>query len=238
MHGKDIEIRALDGSGSFSAYLALPPGGRGPGVVIAQEIFGINEFVRATADRLAQAGYVAIAPDLFWRQEPGVQLNTYSEAEWERAFGFFKGFDMAKGVEDLDAARQALLAHPALEGDVGCVGFCLGGRLAWEAACALPLQVSVGFYGVGIEQALEKAAGITGRVLLHVAEQDGYCPPEAQEKILSALRDDPRVDVQVYPGVDHAFARPASPHFHEASAALAWNRTLAALDGALRGPAS
>lgn len=229
MAGTFVEVSARDGSGSFRAYLAVPPSGRGPGIVVAQEIFGINEFVRATADRYAEEGYVVIAPDLFWRQEPGVELNAYTEAEWQKAFGFFQGFDMGKGVEDLAAAVDVLRARPEFAGKVGCVGFCLGGRLAYEVACSVPtVDVSVGYYGVGIEGALDKADGIRGKLVLHIAEKDAYCPPEAQQQIIAALKDRPNANVHVYPGVDHAFARPASPHFHKPSALLAHERSIAA----------
>lgn len=227
MAGQTIKIQAADGSGSFSAYLALPPGGTGPGIVLAQEIFGINEFVRQTADYYAEEGYVVIAPDLFWRQQAGVDLG-YSEAEWGQAFKFFQGFDRDKGVEDIGAALQALRARPEFAGKAGVLGYCLGGMLAFMSACRLDVDVAVGYYGVGMENKLDEAPNIRGRLVLHFAEADGYCTAEARATIMQALQQRPRTELYVYPGVDHAFARPASPHFDKAASLMAHQRSVTA----------
>lgn len=228
MPGTFTDIAARDGSGTFRAYLALPPAGRGPGIVLAQEIFGINEFVRATADRYAEEGYVVLAPDLFWRQQPGIDLG-YSEADWQRAFELFQGFDRDRGIDDIAATVEALRARPEHVGKVGCVGFCLGGNLAYLTACRVPaVDVSVGYYGVGIEDYLDEATNIRGKLVLHFAEQDAYCPAEAREQIIGALAGMDNVTTYVYPGVDHAFARPASPHYHKPSALMAHERSIAA----------
>ncbi|MBB4841855.1 carboxymethylenebutenolidase [Paucibacter oligotrophus] len=232
MAGQTIRIQAADGSGSFGAYLALPPGGSGPGIVLAQEIFGLNEFVRQTADHYAEEGYVVIAPDLFWRQQAGVELG-YSEAEWQQAFKFFQGFDLDKGVEDMGAALQALRARPEFVGKAGVLGFCLGGMLAFMSACRLDVDVAVGYYGVGMEHKLDEAAHIRGRLLLHFAEADGYCTAEARATIMQALQQRPRSELYVYPGVDHAFARPASPHFDKAASLMAHQRSVAAFKAEL-----
>lgn len=233
MAGQLIEVKASDGSGSFSAYLATPKSGKAPGIVLAQEIFGINAYIRDMADQYAQQGYLVIAPDLFWRQQPGVDLG-YSEADWQQAFKYFGGFDQDKGVEDIAAAAAALRTRPEFAGKVGCVGFCLGGKMAYSTACRTDVAVSVGYYGVGIEAALDEAANIGGKLVLHIAERDQYCPPAAREKIIGALGQRPNVSIFVYPGVDHAFARPASPHFDQSAADLAQQRSLAALSAALR----
>ena len=233
MPGTYIDIPARDGSGSFRTYLAVPAAGRGPGIVLAQEIFGINEFIRATADAYAEEGYVVVAPDLFWRQQPGVELG-YSEAEWKEAFGLMQGFDVDRGIDDIAATVEALRARPEFAGQVGCLGFCLGGKLAYLTACRVPqVAVSVGYYGVGIEKLLHEADDIEGRLVLHVAEQDAYCPPEAREQIMAALAGRPNAQVYVYPGVDHAFARPASPHFDKPAARMAHDRSIAAFRQAM-----
>ncbi|MBD9668001.1 dienelactone hydrolase family protein, partial [Variovorax sp. VRV01] len=157
MTGRYIQIEATDGSGTFRGYLALPRSGSGPGLVIAQEIFGINHTMREVADYYAEEGYVTLVPDLFWRQQPDVELG-YSEADWQRAFGFYQGFDEAKGMEDMQASISALRARPEVSGaKVGVLGFCLGGKLAYLAACRTDADVSVGYYGVGIEAALDEA---------------------------------------------------------------------------------
>ncbi|MGJ7544142.1 dienelactone hydrolase family protein [Variovorax sp. LT1R16] len=221
-----MTIRATDGSGEFGAYLALPAAGKGPGIVIAQEIFGVNKTMRELADYYAEEGYVALVPDLFWRQEPGIELE---ESQFDRALALYKGFDEAKGVEDIQATLDALRTLPAFAGQAGVLGFCLGGKLAYLAACRTDCDVAVAYYGVGIEQALDEAQALTGKPLvLHIAEQDGFCPPAARSAILQALQGRVGVELYVYPGADHAFARTGSEHFHKPSALMAHQRSIAA----------
>ncbi|WPH24321.1 dienelactone hydrolase family protein [Variovorax paradoxus] len=232
-HRIRIRIQASDGSGTFRGYLALPESGSGPGLVIAQEIFGINHTMREVADYYAEEGYVALVPDLFWRQQPDVELG-YSEADWQRAFGFYQGFDEAKGMQDMQSAIDALRALPEVGGaKVGVLGFCLGGKLAYLAACRTDADVSVGYYGVGIEAALDEADQIKRPLTLHIAERDKFCPPEARERIVQALQGRPGVALHVYPGADHAFARAGGEHFHKPSALMAHERSIAALKAAI-----
>ena len=233
MAGQYIEMKAADGSGTFRGYLSLPGSGHGPGLVLAQEIFGVNATMREVADYYAEEGYAVLVPDLFWRQQPDVELG-YSEADWQRAFGFYQGFNEAKGVDDVQTAISALRGRPELSGGkVGVLGFCLGGKLAYLSACRTDADVVVGYYGVGIEAALDEAAKIRCKLLLHIAALDKFCPPEAQAKILAGLGGRPNITLQVYPGVDHAFARRGGDHFHKASAGLAHERSIAALKGVL-----
>jgi len=228
-----IRIQASDGSGSFSGYLAVPRLGSGPGLVIAQEIFGVNHTMREVADYYAEEGYVVLVPDLFWRQQPDVELG-YSEADWQRAFGFYQGFDEARGMQDMQSAIDALRARPEVDGaKVGVLGFCLGGKLAYLAACRTDADVSVGYYGVGIEAALDEADRIKRPLTLHIAELDKFCPPEARQRIVQALQGRPGVALHVYPGVDHAFARAGGEHFHKPSALMAHERSIAALKAAI-----
>jgi carboxymethylenebutenolidase len=233
MAGQYIDMKAGDGSGSFRGYLAVPRSGKGPGLVLAQEIFGINQTMRQVADYYAEEGYVVLVPDIFWRQEPNVELG-YTPADWQRAFGFYQGFNEAKGMEDIQTAITTLRARPELTGGkVGVLGFCLGGKLAYLAATRTDADVSVGYYGVGIEAALDEAAKIKRPLVLHVAELDQFCPPEARAKIVQALQGHPQVKLFVYPGVDHAFARVGGDHYHRPSALLAHERTIAALKAAM-----
>jgi carboxymethylenebutenolidase len=231
--GQRVRIEAADGSGSFGAYLAVPASGSGPGLVIAQEIFGINHTMREVADYYAEEGYVALVPDLFWRQEPGVELG-YSEADWQRAFALFGGFDEAKGMEDMQSAIDVLRERAEVPGKkVGVLGFCLGGKLAYLAACRTDADVAVGYYGVGIDAALDEADKIRRPLTLHMAELDKFCPPEARERIVAALKGRPGVSLHVYPGMDHAFARAGGEHFHKPSALMAHERTIATLKDAI-----
>ncbi|MET3180649.1 UNVERIFIED_ORG: carboxymethylenebutenolidase [Variovorax guangxiensis] len=233
MTGQYIQMQAKDGSGTFRGYLALPEAGTGPGLVIAQEIFGINHTMREVADYYAEEGYVVLVPDLFWRQEPNVELG-YSEADWQRAFALYDGFDEAKGMEDMQASITALRQRPEVQdAKVGVLGFCLGGKLAYLSACRTDADVAVGYYGVGIDAALDEADNIKRPLTLHIAELDKFCPPEARERIVSALKGRPGVSLHVYPGMDHAFARLGGEHFHKPSALMAHERSIAALKGAI-----
>jgi carboxymethylenebutenolidase len=233
MASRFIEMKAADGSGHFSGYLSLPSSGTGPGLVIAQEIFGVNKTMRDVADYYAEEGYVVLVPDLFWRQQPKVELG-YTEADWQRAFGYYQGFNEAKGVDDMQTAITALRGRPELTGGkVGVLGFCLGGKLAYLSACRTDADVAVGYYGVGIDAALDEADSIKKPLLLHVAELDKFCPPEARDKIVKALSGHPHVTLHVYPGVDHAFARDGGDHYHRPSALMAHERSIATLKAAI-----
>lgn len=226
----DVTIRAADG-GSFGAYLATPPAtagsgtGRGGGVVLIQEIFGVNKVMRDLADGFARQGYVVLCPDLFWRQEPGIQITDQTEAEWAKAFSLYKGFNEAKGIDDLKATLAHLRKLPACTGKVGSVGYCLGGKLAYLMATRSDADCSVGYYGVAIEAALDEANSIKKPLMLHIAEKDEYCPPPAQAKIKDALKGNAHVTIHSYPGVDHAFARLGGQHYDKKSADLANERT-------------
>lgn len=226
-----ITIRSSEGE-EFEAYLALPPGptgpssGVGPGLVLLQEIFGVNRDMRAVADWYAARGFVVACPDLFWRQEPGVQLVDGRDEDRRRAFELYQGLDEAKTVEDAAATLAFLRRHPACTGKVGTVGFCLGGKLAYLMAARFDPDFSVGYYGVGIESALDEASQISCPTMLHIAGEDQYCPPSAQEQIHQALDSHPLTTLHVYPGQGHAFGREGSAHFDAAAAELAHLRTL------------
>lgn len=230
----DITIPASDNSGSFGAYVAKPQSGdRWPGLILIQEIFGVNRNMRNWADTLAAQGYYCVVPDLFWRQQPGVELDSTTEAGMQQAFGFYGGFDEAKGVDDVQAAITVLRARPEVTGKVGVLGFCLGGKLAYLAACRTDADVAVAYYGVGIEAALGEADKVRCPLLLHIAELDRFCPPEARAQVLQALGGRPGITLHVYAGMDHAFARRGGDHYHRPSALLAHERSIAALKAAI-----
>jgi carboxymethylenebutenolidase len=220
----ELTIRAADGGG-FSGYLATPKSGKGPGILVIQEIFGVNKVMRDIADGFAAQGYAALCPDLFWRQEPGIQITDRTKEEWARAFQLYQGFDEAKGVDDLKATLAHLRKLPACTGKVGAVGYCLGGKLAYLMATRSDVECSVGYYGVGIDKALDEAGKIARPLMLHIAEQDEYCPPAAQQAIKAALGKNARVTIHSYPGVDHAFARNGGEHYDKAAAESANKRT-------------
>jgi carboxymethylenebutenolidase len=206
--------------------LALPAGGYGPGIVVLQEIFGVNQFMRDVCDWYAAHGFVAICPDLFWRQERGVDMSDKTEAEWKKAFQLYQGLDEAKAVEDSAAALEFLRKHPACNGRVGAVGFCLGGKLAWLLSVRFKPDCAVGYYGVGIEKALNEATNLSSPLMLHVAGKDQYCPPEAQKQIHEALDSNPLATIHDYPEQDHAFGRAGGEHYDARAAEIAHLRTL------------
>ena len=220
----EVTIRAADG-GSFSAYLATPKSGKGPGIVLIQEIFGVNKVMRDLADGFAAQGYTVMCPDLFWRQEPGVQITDKTEAEWKKAFSLMQGFNTAKGVDDLKATLATLRKHQACTGKVGSIGYCLGGKLAFLMATRSDSDANVGYYGVGLQDSLGEAKNIKKPLLLHIAEKDQFSPPEAQKKVTEGLKGNKLVTIHTYPGADHAFARIGGQHYDKKAADLANQRT-------------
>ena len=218
------EIQVADGS--FKAYVAEPAGAPKAGVVVIQEIFGINEGIRGKADWLASQGYLAIAPDLFWRLEPGVELTDKTEADWARAFDLMKRFDGGKGVGDIQATLTFARAAFGVS-KVGAMGYCLGGLLAYLTGCNTDADASVGYYGVSIEQQLAQAEKARHPVMLHVAGKDQFVPPAAQEQIKAGLAGNPHFSIHVYPEQDHAFTRVGGAHYDAEAAQLADGRTLA-----------
>ena len=233
--GDTVKIEARDGSGSFDAYLARPQGQEPAAcIVVIQEIFGVNAGIRKKCDDLAAEGYAAIAPDLFWRQEPGVELTDKSKPEWDRAFELMNNFDADKGVEDIQATIDLARAHDGSNGKVGCVGYCLGGKLAYMTAARTDVDASVGYYGVGIADMLDEAKAIANPLILHVAAEDGFVDKSEQAKMHEGLDPHPKVELFDYPGCDHAFAREDGISRVEAAAQLADGRTLAFFEKHLR----
>jgi len=220
----DITISGPDGE--FSAYLALPAKTPAPGIVVAQEIFGVNQVMRDVCDWLAGDGYVACCPDIFWRIEPGIQLTDKTEAEWARAFELFGLFDADKGIDDLKATLANLRGHKACSGKVGAVGYCLGGKLAYLMATRSDSDASVGYYGVGLADLTGEAKAIKKPLMLHVAAKDKFVPREQQAKVATALKGNLNVTLHTYAAQDHAFARIGGEHYAKAAADLANKRTL------------
>jgi carboxymethylenebutenolidase len=220
-----IEIATLDGSGTFSAYLAEPEGSPRGAIVVIQEIFGVNEGIRHKCDRWAALGYVAVAPDLFWRLEPGLELDPDVEPEFKQALGLMGRFDQDQGIADIEATIRAARARLGEGAKVGCVGYCLGGRLAYMTAARTDVDASVGYYAVGLDSLLHEKNAISNPLLLHIAGADGFVPPETQAKMHEALDDHPRVTLFDYPGEDHGFAAEMGNRRSEEAAALADSRT-------------
>ena len=226
MTNQILSIPAGDGIGSFQGYLSLPPSGKGPGLVLLQEIFGVNENIRKTADLFAEEGYVVLAPDVFWRQEPGLQMG-YTAEERQKGLQLMGQMQEGQTMADIQSAITALRNHPAVVGKVGVLGFCMGGKLAYWAACRTDTDIAISYYGVGLENYLQETIRCT--LVLHIAANDAMVPPPAREKILAGLTGNHLVATYVYPGADHAFARFGGMHFHKPSALVAHDRSVAAL---------
>jgi len=220
MSGQTVTINGKDGA--FSGYLANPGSGRGPGLVVIQEIFGVNQVMRDIADGMASRGYYALVPDLFWRLEPGVDITDKTDAEWKKALDLMNRFDVAAGVKDIQATIDLLRGRSA---KVGAVGYCLGGLLAYLTAARTDADASVSFYGVNIPAFLGEAVNIKRPLMLHVAAEDGFVPKPAQEQMITGLKGNAHVTLHRYDGVDHAFARPGGKNFNAAAAELANART-------------
>ncbi len=232
MSGKEISIAGKDGT--FMGYLATPTGGSGPGVVVIQEVFGVNLWLRTVADWLARQGYMALAPDLFWRLDPGIQLDPTVEAEFNKGLELFGKFDVDKGVEDIQATISTLRKMPGCNGKVGNLGFCLGGLLSYLTAARTDADASVGYYGVGIDNLLGEAEKIKSPTILHIARDDGFVPPESQAKVEAAMKDHTNVTTYAYEGANHGFCRETDKNHYKADAAkLAHERTLELFKSAL-----
>lgn len=220
----DITVNGPDGQ--FSAYVAEPRATPAPGLIVIQEIFGVNQVMRDLCDQFAARGYLAICPDLFWRLEPGVQLTDKTDAEWQKAFDLMGRFDVDTGVEDLKATLHHLRGMESCTGLAGSVGYCLGGKLAYLMATRSDADCTVAYYGVGIDQLVGEAQNINRPLLMHMATEDRFVPKEAQQTMLDNLQDHPFVTIYVYEGNDHAFAREGGEHYDPEAAEQANKRSL------------
>jgi carboxymethylenebutenolidase len=220
----DIRIKSLDEK-EFGAYYAAPPSHTGPGVLVIQEIFGVSASMRQICDDFAAKGYMALCPDLFWRQQPGVQLTDKTAAEWERAFELYKGFDVEAGVRDLLSTLAHIRGMRGCTGKVGVVGYCLGGKLAYLMAARSDVDASVSYYGVDLDKLLDEIHDIRMPYLMHIAGLDKFVSAQVREKILAAIKKNPVITAYVYDHVDHAFARPGGQNYNKDAALLANVRT-------------
>ena len=211
---------------SFDAYLARPNLGQAPVVVVLHEVFGVNADLRATCDELAAAGFIALCPELFWRQQRGVDLSVRSPADWEVGLRLYKAFDLDAGVRDVEATVTAARMLPGATGKVAVMGFCLGGLLTFLAAARTQVDAGVAFHGGRTEEFLGEAADIDAPLQMHLAEEDEFITKDAQQRIKAALAEIPKAEVFSYPGCNHAFSRHDGMHFDAAAAALSRARTL------------
>jgi carboxymethylenebutenolidase len=211
---------------SFDAYVSRPDASARPVIVVLHEVFGVNSDIRSACDELAQADFLAIAPDLFWRQERGVDLSVRSQTDWEKGLSLYKAFDVDAGVRDVEATVEAARTLPGATGQVGVMGFCLGGLLSYLTAARTSIDAAVAFHGGRTEEFLDEAADIDVPLQMHLAADDEFIPPAAQRAITAALAKHPNVEIHSYAGCRHAFSRHGGLHFDANAARLSRQRTL------------
>lgn len=219
-------IPTLEGDASFGAYLARPEGEAKGAIIVIQEIFGVNPGIRQKCDKLAAEGWLAVAPDLFWRLQPGIELDPDIPAEFNQALEWMEKFDQDAGIRDIEATIHHIRRTLGVA-KVGCVGYCLGGRLAYMTAARTDIDASVGYYGVGIDGLLGEMHAISKPLMLHIPTADAFVPPETQAAMHTALDDHPRVTLHDYEGLDHGFATETGRRRNEEAATLADSRTAA-----------
>ncbi|MGB3807311.1 MAG: dienelactone hydrolase family protein [Erythrobacter sp.] len=221
---ENIAITVRDGEDEFKAYVARPSGTPKAAIVVIQEIFGVNAGIRQKCDKLAQDGYLALAPDLFWRLERGIQLDPDIEVEFNRALELMQKFDQDAGIRDIQATIDYARKTEGVK-KVGAVGYCLGGRLAYMTAARTDSDATVGYYGVGIDELLREKEAIAEPLMLHIPTEDGFVDKETQAKMHEGLDDHPRVMLYDYEGLDHGFATEMGERRVEDAANLADKRT-------------
>ena len=231
MNSRWIDIKAQDG-GSFKAYLSLPhqaeKKGKGPGIVLIQEIFGVNAHIRGVADQYASDGYTVLAPDMFWRMQPMVELG-YDGDDFQKGIAYMQKMDFAAGLKDLTATVAALRSLPECTGKVASIGYCMGGMLSYLCAANAGVDAAVCYYGGGIHNKLDEAPKIECPVLFHFAGDDAHIPAAAVEAVQKTFAGRGNVRIDVYPGANHGFNCWDRAAYHQQSAALARGRSLAFL---------
>ncbi|WP_043422072.1 dienelactone hydrolase family protein [Cupriavidus basilensis] len=234
-HSNSQWIRVETEGGAFDAYLALPPTGKAanaPGIVLVQEIFGVNEHIRAVADQYALDGYVVLAPDVFWRLAPRVELG-YAGADMARAMELRQKVDVELAVKDIAATAKALRGQLDAGARIAAVGYCFGGLMAYLSAARGLVDAAVPYYGGGIQNNLQEAANIKVPVQFHYGALDAHIPANAVESVRAAVAGNPQAEIHVYAQADHGFNCWARGSYHQPSAVLAHGRALTFLAGAL-----
>ena len=219
-------IRVPLRDGEMGAYLALPEGRPAGAIIAIMEIWGVNDTMRHHAHEFAEAGYVCLVPDLFWRQEPGVELSDRNPADAEKAFDLYYEFDYDLGVRDMEDTRAFLKIHPACNGKVGAVGYCLGGKLCYLLCCRTDIDCAVAYYGTYIEHSIREAKNLHRPLLLHMAMKDRWVQPEINALLERRLGANPLVEIHKFPEADHAFARKGGRPYREEDAQRALGLSL------------
>lgn len=220
-----LVVTASDG-GKFNCLVEKPGKKATAAVIIIQEIFGVTSWLKSAAEWYASNGYLAVVPDLFWRLEPGLNLNDRNETDLKKAFKYYGEFDKDKGIEDLKQVLKEVRGMKVGDGKVGVSGYCLGGLMTYLMAARSDVDASVAYYGGGIDEFLGEANNIKKPIMMHFAEEDGHITKYKQAKIKNALGTNPLVTIHTYPHMDHAFCRVGGENYNMQAAESANGRTL------------
>jgi len=218
-----IDIPA--GKDTFGGYLALPKGGKGPGIIIIQEIFGVNAHIRDVVEQYALDGYVALAPDVFWRTQPRVELG-YVGADRDKGIELLQKTDVKLATDDIASAAQALRQRPEVDGKIAAIGYCFGGRLAYLAAADGSVDAAVAYYGGGIQNQLDLADKVKVPIQFHYAENDHAIPLSAVGEVKERFAGRDNAEFHLYPNADHGFNCSVRASYNQHASALAHGRTL------------
>ena len=204
---KTSRIKVPLRDGALSAYLAVPDPTPAGAIIAIMEIWGVNDTMRYHAQEFAEAGYICLVPDLFWRQEPDVELSDRNPADIAKAFDLYYDFDYDLSVQDMEDIRNFLKTLPECNGKVGAVGYCLGGKLCYLMCCRTEIDCAVAYYGTYIEHNIREAPRLHRPFMLHMAMKDRWVQAEVNDLLMRRLSPNPLVEIHQYPGADHAFAR-------------------------------
>ena len=220
--------------GSIGLHIERPQAGSAPVVLVLHEVFGINDDVRASCRELADRGFLAVCPDLFWRIAPGFSLSTWTEADLPRVNEIYRAFDRDQAANDIAAVLHFARTMPGSSGQAGLMGYCMGGLMAFLTSARRGADATVVYYPGEAELYLDEAGAVATAMIVHLGEQDEYISHDAQAAILAAFASNPHVTIYSYPGCSHAFARHSGDHYDAAAAALANGRTWDFLDAQLK----
>jgi carboxymethylenebutenolidase len=220
--------------GTFTAYIARPEELPAPAIIVLQELFGVNADIREKCNELAEQGFIAIAPDLFWRQEPGVDLGVRSEADWQHGLRLYQAYNRDEGVRDIKDTIDAVAKMPECTGKIAVLGYCLGALMTFLTAVRCHVGAAVAYHGGDTEKYLGEVDGLHASLLMHLAEEDEFMSKPAQAAIKTALAGKPNATVYSYPGQCHAFSRHNGAHYNAKAAAMANGRTSEFLNQQLR----
>lgn len=230
--GDHITIKGQNGT--FGAHVARPQASPAPAVVVLQELFGVNADIRKTCDDLADLSFLAVAPDLFWRQEPGVDLDVGSETDWQHGLRLYQAYDRDAGVRDVKDTVAAAAKLPDCTGKVAILGYCLGALMTFLTAVRYGIDAAVAYHGGDTEKYLDEVDGLDAPLLMHLGEEDEFISKPAQAEIKKALARKPNATVYSYPGLYHALSRHNGAHYNAAAASVANSRTHDFLNRQLR----